>query len=152
MSWKIEIKDDKNEIWEHEIELIIKDLPDNLRKFIPKGETMKQSYGYPAYLTVSVPENGKFTISGSYVTNTPEDSKKFVEFVIDQLKKNGHHNFIVKLAKDSAGDLFGIMDFITKKFFNEVLTLYEDEGDLKEPEVLDETPEDNGKDDPVDED
>lgn len=122
--WKILIKDKKNEIWDHEIELIVRDLPEKFRKFIPVGETMKQPNGYPAYLEIGIPDKHGFTISGNYITNTPEDSKKFVEYIFEELRKNGHQNFEVTIAKDSDGDLFGIMEFIGNMFCKDLFVDY----------------------------
>ena len=98
--WIVRIIDPNSEIWDHELDIMVKELPSTFRKFIPYGETMRQVDGYPAYGTISIPKKNSFTVSGNYIVTTSEKSAEFLFYILMELKKNHHKKLIVESKVD----------------------------------------------------
>lgn len=112
MGWSMQIYDPDGEIWDCELEEIVRELPDVWRKFIPKGETMEQPYGFPAYGNISHATKDGVEVSGSYITTTESSVEEFLLHLVKELKVYGHPN--LKLRNNRETDLFHLENLISR--------------------------------------
>ncbi|OME55425.1 hypothetical protein BSK59_13180 [Paenibacillus odorifer] len=85
MGWSVELKSDRI-ITEEEITVIVNELPKEFS--FPLGNS-KQPWGWSTGADISIPEDNKLKLSGSYGVSG-NIAERFVEYITTQLEESGH--------------------------------------------------------------